>query len=191
MAPGWVDRETKLEIIRQAYAKRVMAAAGVADRRIETAFAAVRREDFVGRGPWQIVRWDNLSLSRGYIRTPSRDPVYLYDDLAVAIVPERALNNGVPSFLAALITGASPNPGEHAVHVGAGVGYYTAILAHLVGRRGRVMAIELDALLAERARENLAAQRNVCVVQGDGTKIMFEPADVILEIGRTSCRERV
>ena len=90
MAPGWVDRETKLEIIRQAYAKRVMAAAGVADRRIETAFAAVRREDFVGRGPWQIVRWDNLSLSRGYIRTPSRDPVYLYDDLAVAIVPERA-----------------------------------------------------------------------------------------------------
>ena len=46
-----MDRETKLEIIRRAYAKRVMAAAGVADRRIEAAFAAVRREDFLGRGP--------------------------------------------------------------------------------------------------------------------------------------------
>ena len=175
-----VDRETRLGIIRRAYAKRVMAAAGVDDRRVEAAFAAVKREDFLGRGPWQVVRW-NLATSRSdYVRTPSRDPVYLYDDAAVAIMPERALNNGVPSFLAALITGASPNPGEHAVHIGAGVGYYTAILAHLVGRRGRVTAIELDALLAERARKNLAAQRNVRVIQGDGAEVTFEPADVIL-----------
>ncbi|TMJ63421.1 MAG: methyltransferase domain-containing protein [Alphaproteobacteria bacterium] len=157
-----------------------MAAAGVDDRRVEAAFAAVPREAFLSRGPWQVVRWSAATSRSDYVRTPSRDPVYLYDDAAVAIMPERALNNGVPSFLAALITGASPNPGEHAVHIGAGVGYYTAILAHLVGRRGRVTAIELDALLAERARKNLAAQRNVCVVQGDGTKIMFEPADVIL-----------
>src|ERR1051326_7550334 len=112
-----MDRNERLEIIRQAYAKRVMAAAGVADRRVEAAFAAIRREDFLGRGPWQIVRWDNSNLGRGYIRTPSRDPVYLYDDLAVAIVPERALNNGVPSFLAKLIASASPKPGEHAVHI--------------------------------------------------------------------------
>ena len=175
-----MDRETRLDIIRRAYAKRVMAAAGVDDRRVEAAFAAVPREAFLSQGPWQVVRW-NLATSRSdYVRTPSRDPVYLYDDVAVAIVPERALNNGVPSFLAALITGASPNPGEHAVHVGAGVGYYTAILAHLVGRRGRVTAIELDALLAERARKNLAAQRNVRVIQGDGAEVTFEPADVIL-----------
>ena len=175
-----VDRETRLGIIRRAYAKRVMAAAGVDDRRIEAAFAAVPREAFLSQGPWQVVRWSAATSRSDYVRTPSRDPVYLYDDVAVAIVPERALNNGVPSFLAALITGASPNPGEHAVHVGAGVGYYTAILAHLVGRRGRVTAIELDALLAERARKNLAAQRNVRVVQGDGAKVTFEPADVIL-----------
>ena len=34
-----MDRETRLDIIRRAYAKHVMAAAGVADRRIEAAFA--------------------------------------------------------------------------------------------------------------------------------------------------------
>src|SRR5207237_6424486 len=105
-----------------------------------------------------------------YRTTPSRDPIYLYDDDVVAVIPERNLNNGQPSFLAALIAGAAPRPGEHAVHVGAGVGYYTAILARLVGRAGRVTAIELDPMLAERAEANLG-QPNVRVVQGDGARV--------------------
>jgi hypothetical protein len=49
---------------------------------------------------------------------------------------------------------AAPQPGEHVVHVGAGVGYYTAILAELVGVAGRVKAIEFDAELAARATAN-------------------------------------
>src|SRR5947207_4343973 len=138
-----MNRESELEIIRRAYAKRVMAAAGVVDRRVEAAFASVRREDFLGRGPWPILRW-----RRGYQTSPSRDLVYLYDDVLVGIIPERNLNNGEPSFLAALIAGAAPERGEHAVHIGAGLGYYTAILHHLVGRRGRITAIEFDAGLA-------------------------------------------
>jgi protein-L-isoaspartate(D-aspartate) O-methyltransferase len=58
---------------------------------------------------------------------PTRNPVYLYDDVVVGIIPERNLNNGQPSLHAALIASAAPRAGEHAVHVGAGVGYYTAI----------------------------------------------------------------
>jgi protein-L-isoaspartate(D-aspartate) O-methyltransferase len=170
-----MDRETELEIIRRAYAKHVTAAAGVVDRRIEAAFAAVKREDFLGRGPWRVMRWGH-----GYVATPTRNPVYLYDDVVVAVVPERNLNNGQPSFLAALIAGAAPRPGEHAVHIGAGVGYYTAILARLVGRAGRVTAIELDPALAERAAANLAGQQNVRIFQGDGARVDFDSADVIL-----------
>ena len=170
-----MDRDTELEIIRRAYAKHVMAAADVVDRRIEAAFAAVKREDFLGRGPWRVMRWGH-----GYVTTPTRNPVFLYDDVVVAVVPERNLNNGQPSFLAALIAGAAPRPGEHAVHIGAGVGYYTAILARLVGRTGRVTAIELDPALAERLAANLAEQPNVRVVQGDGARVEFAPADVIL-----------
>ena len=56
-----MDRDAELEIIRRAYAKQIMAAAGVSNRRIEAAFASVKREDFLGRGPWQVVRW-----ARGY-----------------------------------------------------------------------------------------------------------------------------
>jgi protein-L-isoaspartate(D-aspartate) O-methyltransferase len=169
-----MDRETRLDIIRRAYAKRVLAAAGVSDRRVESAFARVKREDFLGPGPWQILRWE-----RGYETTPNRNPVYLYDDVVVAILPERNLNNGQPSFLARLIAGAAPRAGEHAVHIGAGVGYYTA-MARLVGRTGRVTAIELDPALADRLAANFAGRRNVRVVQGDGTRVAFEPADSIL-----------
>ena len=35
-----------------------------------------------------------------------------------------------------MIAAAAPRPGEHVVHVGAGVGYFTAILAELVGATG-------------------------------------------------------
>jgi protein-L-isoaspartate(D-aspartate) O-methyltransferase len=169
-----MDREPELKIIRRAFAKLVMAAGGVSDPRVEAAFAAVAREDFLGPGPWQIVRWGG-----GYRTTPDSDPVYLYTDDVIGILPERNLNSGQPSLHAALIVAAAPQPGEHVVHVGAGVGYYTTILAELIGAEGRVTAIEFDAELAARAMANLAQAPRVRVVHGDGTRVLFEPADVI------------
>ncbi|MGA8756278.1 MAG: rRNA adenine N-6-methyltransferase family protein, partial [Stellaceae bacterium] len=167
-------RDAEEEVIRRAYAKQIMAACGISDRRIETAFASVKREHFLGRGPWQIVRW-----GRGYVPTPSPNPVYLYDDVVVAIIPDRNLNNGQPSLHAALIASAAPKIGEHAVHIGAGVGYYTAILHRLVGRSGRVTAIEFDTELAARLAANFGGARNVSVVQGDGSRVAFDSADII------------
>ena len=171
----FVDRETRLEILRRTYAKQVLAAAGVADRRLENAFAAVPREDFLGKGPWPILRW-----GVGYVPSPSADPLYLYADILIGILPDRNLNNGQPSFLASLIAAASPKRGEHVMHIGAGVGYYTAIMAYLVGRRGRVTAIEYDPVLAVRLTNNLAVADNIRAVHGDGTTARFDPADVIL-----------
>src|SRR6516225_7550925 len=95
------------------------------------------------------------------------------------IVPERSLNNGQPWLHAMLIAAAGPRPGEHVVHIGAGVGYYTAILAHMVGESGGVTAIEFDDGLAERLAANFAGQPNVRALQGDGAQIEFDPADVI------------
>jgi protein-L-isoaspartate(D-aspartate) O-methyltransferase len=169
-----MDRERELKIIRRAYGKQVTAAAGVGDPQVEAAFAAVAREDFLGPGPWHIVRWGG-----GYRATPDADPIYLYTDDVIGILPKRNLNNGQPSLHAALIAAAAPQPGEHVLHIGVGVGYYTAILAELVGATGRVTAIEYDAELAARATANLAQTPHVRVVHGDGTRIAFEPADVI------------
>src|ERR1700730_16098341 len=63
-------RERELKIIRRAYAKQVTAAAGVGDPQVEAAFVAVAREDFLGPGPWHVVRWGG-----GYRATPDADPI--------------------------------------------------------------------------------------------------------------------
>lgn len=174
-----MDRKAELEVLRRAYAKRVMFAADTTNRRLESAFATVPREAFLGRGPWQVVRFLSFAGRRGYVPTPSADPVYVYDDAVIAILPERTLNNGQPSLHAWLMASATPKAGEHVVHIGTGAGYYTAILAHLAGRRGKVTAIEYDAELAELTRRNLRDWPNVSVVNGDGTIFDFAPADVI------------
>jgi protein-L-isoaspartate(D-aspartate) O-methyltransferase len=170
-----MDRDSQLDIIRRAYAKQVMAAACVADRRVENAFASVRREDFLGKGPWPILRW-----GRGYVPSPSADPSYLYADILVGILPERNLNNGQPSFLVALITAAGIKRGDQIVHIGAGVGYYTAVMAHLAGRGGQVTAIEYDPILAVRLAQHFVEVRNVRAIHGDGARVEFAPADVIV-----------
>jgi protein-L-isoaspartate(D-aspartate) O-methyltransferase len=169
-----MDRQDELSIIRAAYAKQILAAGGVANARLQATFGAIRREDFLGPGPWPILRWP-----RDYLLSPDTDPVYLYTNDLVGIVPERRINNGQPSWHAHLIHQASPAAGEHVVHVGTGTGYYTAILAHLAGRSGRVTGIEYDSELAARAKANLAPHPNVEIVEGDGALVSFDEADVI------------
>jgi protein-L-isoaspartate(D-aspartate) O-methyltransferase len=44
-----------------------------------------------------------------------------------------------------------------------------------------VTAIEFDSALAEQARHNFSGTPNVMVLQGNGTSIRFDPADVIYE----------
>jgi protein-L-isoaspartate(D-aspartate) O-methyltransferase len=168
-----MDKDAALAVVRAAYAKQILAVVEVANPAVEAAFAGVRREDFLGPGPWPALR------PGGYRPTPSGDPVYLYTNDLFGIVPERGLNNGQPSLHAYLLHRAAPKPGEHVVHVGAGVGYYTALMAHMVGASGRVTGIEFEPELAARARANFASWPSVEIVTGDGAVAPFEPADVI------------
>ena len=171
-----MDRQGELSIVRAAYAKQILAAARVVDDgRLGGAFSAIRREDFLGPGPWPILR----RFFRDYVATPDTDPVYLYTDDLVGIVPARRINNGQPSLHAHLIHQAWPVAGEHVVHIGTGTGYYTAILAHLAGPSGRVTGIEHDPELAAKAKANLASHPNVEIVEGDGALVSFDEADVI------------
>jgi protein-L-isoaspartate(D-aspartate) O-methyltransferase len=180
-----VDHEQEVAIVRRAYAKQILAWVGAGDVRLEAAFAAVPRERFLGPGPWPIMRYGSYVLSR------DADPAYVYDDVLIGIVPDRGLNNGMPSYHAPVLASAGIHEGEHVVHFGAGTGYYTAIMRHLVGSRGRVTAIEYDPSLATWARDNLASLANVTVVQGDGAAVDFDPADVIyVNAGATHPAER-
>jgi protein-L-isoaspartate(D-aspartate) O-methyltransferase len=172
--PVQVDKETELAIVRRAYAKQIQSLVDVNDPRIEAAFAQVPREHYLGPGPWQPMRGVFV-----YSKTPSDDPVYVYMDCLFGLIPAKGVNNGQPSLHVAWMANARISAGEHVVHVGAGTGYYTAILAHLVGPSGRVTAIEFDPGLASRAAANLRGVTSVHVVTGDACTLSFDPADVI------------
>ena len=162
-----------LVALRRAYARDVLALVGVSSPALEQAYATVPREAYVGPGPW------TLYGHGGQIDTADADPAHLYANVLVSILPEKRINNGEPSGHAMWLAAADPKPGEHVVHIGVGTGYYTAILAELVGPKGQVTAIEYDAHLAKRAEHNLAAYRHVSIVHGDGITWPFAPADVI------------
>jgi len=137
--------------LRTFFARYVAAEGRVRDPRIEQAFAAVERERFAGPGPWSI----NIP-GVGYIRTPTDDPAFIYQDTLVAIIPERGINIGQPSWHAHWLDALALCQGETVVQIGAGTGYYTTVLAHLVGPTGCVHAYEIDQALAARAEQNLA-----------------------------------
>jgi protein-L-isoaspartate(D-aspartate) O-methyltransferase len=158
---------------RSQYAAMVAKLGAGGDKRIEAAFAAVARERHCGEGPWFVGSGD------GYVRTPSDDPGFLYQNAAIGLAPERRLNNGEPGSHAVWLHQASPRPGERVVHIGAGTGYYTAILAELVGPEGQIDAYEIDPEMAERARRSLAERTNVFVHAQSGAQGALPAADLI------------
>ena len=165
-----------IEDVRREFAVAVASTAGVSDRRLIDAFAAVPRERFLFAGPWRLPRLDVDDFDE----TPNNDPRHVYADRLVSLDPSKGLNNGVPSFWAGLFGHLRPQPGERAIHAGAGTGYYTAIMAHLVGPTGAVLAIEYEPRLAAHARQALADHRNIKVLQGDALALARGAADIIV-----------
>jgi protein-L-isoaspartate(D-aspartate) O-methyltransferase len=158
---------------RRFYAEFIVRSAGSSDQRLIDAFAAVPREDFVGPGPWQVF------VGSGYLPTISDDPRLLYQDVLIALAPERKINNGQPSLHARCLAAASPAIGESVIHLGAGTGYYSAILATLVGPAGSVVAIEREQDLAARAAGALGAFPHVDVRAASATETTLPACDLI------------
>ncbi|HEY1898277.1 MAG TPA: MerR family transcriptional regulator [Steroidobacteraceae bacterium] len=166
----------EIDVVRRAFARQMGLMAGVVEPRVEAAFASVAREKFLGPGPWSV-----MALLRGtFMQTPDDSPAHVYVDSAVSIVAQKSLNNGQPSLYYRVLAETLVPEGAQVVHVGAGTGYYSAILAHLVGPAGRVTAIEYEADLAVQARTNLRDLAHVDVLHGDATQTDFAPADLIL-----------
>lgn len=140
------------------------------------AFASVPREQFVSPGPWRII---SDPYSDAFL-TPDTDLRWLYHDVLVTIDVSRNLNNGMPSFWARNLEHLDIARGERVLQVGAGTGYYSAVLAEIVGPAGHVMAVETDPILASRARANLASWPQVNVVSGDGRTVNVGELDVVI-----------
>lgn len=167
---------TDLDLARHSYAEELRAVANIQSEALVRAFAKVPREHFLGAGPWQVFS----PTSESDWTTKDADPKHLYHNLLVVIDSERRLNNGHPSFLAFLIDQLELKAGEYVVHIGCGPGYYTAIMAEVVGSHGHVTAVEIDSQLAARARSNLTYLQQVEVFEADGGMFNPGPCDAIL-----------
>jgi len=174
--------------IRQRYAEEIGANSNVTSPPLLKAFASVPREKFVAPGPWKV-----LSRMPGQLQTQVAEvthPTDLYHDVAILLDPSRSLTNGNPGTLAPWLDALNLSMGKSVFHLGCGTGYYTAIMAELVGPKGRVTAVEVDPALAAQARGNLSTYSNVEVIHEDGGGVDTGVRDAILiNAGVTHPRE--
>ena len=155
--------------VRAAYAHAIMPGHGD-NQAVEAAFAKVPREAFLGPPPW-------TSGTGGF--GPARetsDPEDLYQDRLFTLSRSKGINNGQPSLHAQCIAALHLTKRDRVVHIGAGTGYYTAILAELAGS---LAAYEVEPELAARAAENLTPWPTVAVHAESAAGRKLPDADAI------------
>ncbi len=169
-----------IQAARRRFAEDLRFKTRMTSQALFAAFATVPRERFVGPNPWLIQGWGN------YWVTEEDDPRRVYHDTLIALNPVKRINNGQPSLWAYYFDQLGVRVGTHVLHLGCGTGYYSAILAELVGPQGKVVAIEIEEDLAERARVALVPWPQATVLCRDGAHGPFEPADfVVVSAGAT------
>jgi protein-L-isoaspartate(D-aspartate) O-methyltransferase len=168
-----------IEECRAFYAQEVRFAASLSAPGLVEAFAKVPREKFLGPGPWQIGSADARAMSVAGLGQLSyitvEDPRDVYHNVVISLDRAKDINNGQPGSLGRWLDALELRPGARTYHLGCGVGYYTAIMAEVVGPQGRVVGLELQPHLAARAQENLLGYANVAIEAGDGAA--FDPGE--------------
>jgi protein-L-isoaspartate(D-aspartate) O-methyltransferase len=173
-----------VEDYRRFFADEIRFVANLDSPALVEAFARVPREQFIGPGPWRVGSPELRALAAAgmgeAVYVTVDDPRHLYHNAVVALDATADINNGQPSALARWITALDLKPGARVYHLGCGVGYYTAIIAEVVGPGGYVVASEVNSDLAARARENLKAYSNVQVHTADGAEMDPGECDAML-----------
>jgi protein-L-isoaspartate(D-aspartate) O-methyltransferase len=128
-----------LEDCRRFFVEEVQFAANLSSPALIAALGRVPRERFLGPGPWQVAIPDLANGSVQYRVTPDADPRHVYHNVVIALDRSRDLSNGQPRTLAHYIDALDLAAGDRVYHFGAGTGYYTAIMAEVVGPSGSVV----------------------------------------------------
>lgn len=166
----------KIAEAKRHYVAQIKARGQVATPSVLKAFGKVSREQFLGKGPWRT----RSEIVTTYATTDSDDPVHLYHDVMVALDETRKLDNGLPSLSARLIDALDLKRGENVLQIGCGTGYYTAIIAEIVGSSGSVTAVESETDFAAQAKEFLKDRDNVEIVQGNACQQEYSTFDAVI-----------
>jgi protein-L-isoaspartate(D-aspartate) O-methyltransferase len=173
-----------IDLRRRFFAEELEAVCKLRTPALVDAFARVPRDQFLPPGPWTVLSDSGESyMIGGAMRTRltrDADPARVHHNIAVAINPERQLFNGQPATLGAWIDALDLGRGARVLHVGAGLGYYTAVMGECAGSTGRVVAFEVDEALAAGATRRLASRPWIEVRHGDASGPRGETFDAIL-----------
>ncbi len=148
-----MPRAPSLDEARRHFAEELRVVSHIGSERVVEAFAAVPRERFAGPGtvaPPARWRWLLEHARRRAALALSQRAGGARREAAAQY--RRARRSG-PS----ISTGSACGKASACSQLGAGSGYYTAILAELTGPNGRIDAVEIDQGLAQKARRNLEA----------------------------------
>jgi len=167
-----------LALYGRFFAEEIAATAGLKTEALIDALATVPRERFLRPGPWLVRSEGDFGAPPRH--TPDGDPRHTYHNYSIAIDQARQLFNGAPGLLAMWIDSFGLQAGHRVLHLGAGLGYYSALIGHIVGEKGKVVAIEVDESLAAEARTNLSTMPWVDLQHGDGTAALDGAFDAIL-----------
>jgi len=132
------------------------------------------REELIER----LTRWGYLKkpeIIEAFRKVPRHEFVpanlgdYAYADQPLPIGHGQTIS--APSMIAIMLDSLELKPGQKVLEIGAGSGYNAALIAEIVGPKGKVFTIERIAELAEFGRANLqkTGYGRVQVVVGDGT----------------------
>jgi protein-L-isoaspartate(D-aspartate) O-methyltransferase len=169
-----------LPLARRDFADAVIRTSKLVSPGLKRALNTVSRERFFEEGPWHTWRALEAYPYWGYQVTADADPRWLYQDAGVRLIADQELNSGRPSAVARMIDALDIGLGASVFQVGCGNGYFTALLAEIVGPQGRVLAVEVNPRLAAFAKAALAGYANVTVIAGDVAAIDPGPVDGIL-----------
>ncbi len=145
------DNEETIQALHKNLVDQVKAKGFMPSRHVETAFRAVPRHLFL----------------------PNLPPQEVYQDKAIitkSVDGHFVSSSSQPTIMAIMLEQLDLHKGQHILEIGAGTGYNAALIAHIVGKTGHVVTIDIDEDIVEDARKNLvsAGFASVQVVCADG-----------------------
>ncbi len=92
-----------------------------------------------------------------------------YSDEPLPTLDDQTISQ--PTTVMVMTSALELKPGHKVLEIGAGSGYQAAIISCMVGKKGKVITMEMNRRLVEFAKNNLkkCRIRNVAVICGDGS----------------------
>jgi len=145
---------TALAGLRERLVAEVLQTSGIRDERISAALRDVPRHLFLPHLPPEDAYLDDAIVTK---RDADGQPIS---------------SSSQPAIMAIMLDQLTLAPGQRVLEIGAGTGYNAALMRHIVGPSGTVVSVDIDADVADRAREHLASAGypDVTVVAVDGAE---------------------